>query len=196
MALMRLFTCIYLSDAALDHLELAVSGLGDSKRAGTQQLRWVPREQRHITLAFHGQVPDGSVPEFVALVGAGVVDVEPFEVSLSGGGSFSGRTLFTGVADGLAPLRALALIVEDAAEQTGFRVDSRAGGRPHLTLARAGVRRGVFPLDDWAHALALYRGPLFAVDQIHVVESELGKGRGGGPLHRTIATVPLGHYQG
>jgi len=197
MALMRLFTCIYLSDDALDHLDLAVSGLDVSPgRVANSQLRWVPREQRHITLAFHGNVPDGAVQDFINLLTDLVVEVEPFEVSLSGGGSFSGRTLWTGIADGMPAVRALALIAEDAASQAGFRADTRAGGRPHLTLARTGGRRGTHPLDAWAHALALYRGPSFAVDEIHVVESELGKGRSGGPLHQTVAAIPLGHYQG
>lgn len=214
---MRLFTCIYLSDDAIDHLELAISGLGDlntqepvtftpqhsgghrrrgseSRHSGDQRLRWVPREQRHLTLSFHGEVPEGAVPDYVDFLNAAAVEVEPFEVSLSGGGSFSGRTLFTGVADGLDEVRALAVITEDAAAQAGFRPDQRAGGRPHLTLARAGARRGGFPLDAWAHALALYRGPLFSVDMIHVVHSELGKGRAGGPLHHTVAAIPLGRY--
>jgi 2'-5' RNA ligase len=43
----------------------------------------------------------------------------------------------------------------------------------------------------WAHALAVYRGPAWQVDTVHVVASELGAGRSGGPLHRDVAAIAL-----
>ena len=47
------------------------------------------------------------------------------------------------------------------------------------------------PLAQWAHAFAVYRGPAWEVDAVHVVASELGGGRSGGPLHRDVAALPL-----
>ena len=212
---MRLFTCVYLSEEASDHLDLALGGLGDFSEPGSlrrrhgsresgksggrnvrdQRLRWVTKEQRHVTLAFHGEVPDGALPDYVNALDANLGEIEPFDIMLSGAGSFGGRTLWAGVAEDVDSIRKLSAQVELAAADAGFRPDHRAGGRPHLTLARTSSRNADFPLDAWAHAMALYRGPMFTVTEVCVVRSELGKGRSGGPLHSPAAIVPLGHYQ-
>ena len=41
-------------------------------------------------------------------------------------------------------------------------------------------------LDDHAHALAIYTGPEFAVDEVLLLESHLGKGRSGGPKYDVV----------
>lgn len=207
---MRLFTAVYPSAEASAHLDLALASLGGPAVADPGPgLRWVPKEQRHVTLAFHGEVPDGAVPGYVEALRAGLAEVEPFDVVLAGGGTFSGRTLWAGVGAGADGLRALAARVEEAAAEAGLRADDRAGGRPHLTLARASTSRApqhgpanrggtrrrfedVAPFGSWAHALAVYRGPSWEVDEVHVVASDLGAGRSGGPLHRDVAVLPLG----
>ncbi len=207
---MRLFTAVYPSPEASAHLDLALGSIGGSAVADPGPgLRWVPKEQRHVTLAFHGDVPDGAVPGYVEALGAAIGEIRPFDVALAGGGSFGGRTLWAGVGEGVDGLRALASAAADAAAEAGFRADDRAGGRPHLTLARASASRtrprtlpnrggtrpplaDTTPLGSWAHALAVYRGPVWEVDEVHVVASTLGAGRSGGPLHDAVAVLPLG----
>lgn len=204
---MRLFTAVYPSPEASAHLDLALAAIGGPAVSDPGRgLRWVPAEQRHVTLAFHAEVPDGAVPDYVAALRGALAGTAPFEVTLAGGGSFGGRTLWAGVGDGVVGLRELAAAVADAAEQTGVRAENRAGGRPHLTLARVGARassprsRGGrttrarddgAPLTSWAHALAVYRGPAWTVGAVHVVTSVLGAGRSGGPLHEDVDVVVL-----
>ncbi|ACZ30351.1 2'-5' RNA ligase [Xylanimonas cellulosilytica DSM 15894] len=212
---MRLFTAVYPSPEASAHLDLALGAIGGAAVADPGAgLRWIPQEQRHVTVAFHGEVPDGAAPGYVADLEAAVAQIEPFDVVLAGGGSFGGRTLWAGVADGVAGLRALSAAAEEAAATAGFRADDRAGGRPHLTLARVSSSRGLpnrglsnrggprrpvgrsdgaAPLAAWAHALAVYRGPAWTVEAVHVVASVLGAGRSGGPLHDDVAVLALGH---
>jgi 2'-5' RNA ligase len=205
----RLFTAVYPSAEASAHLDLALGGVGGAAVADPgASLRWVPQEQRHVTLAFHGEVPEGAAPGFVADLRAELAQERPFDLALAGGGSFGGRTLWVGVGEGLDGLRTLAAAVERAAAAAGFRADDRAGGRPHLTVARSFVPRGrdrvdrgrsrgprsrddVSPLVAWARALAVYRGPAWRVDAVHVVASRLGQGRSGGPLHEALAVLPL-----
>jgi 2'-5' RNA ligase len=96
-------------------------------------------------------------------------------------------------------LRACAAAARDAAVELGLRGEDRAGGRPHLTLARASTARGrgqrhIAPLDAWAHALAVYRGPAWQVTEVRVVHSTLGAGRSGGPLHEEVARIRLNSY--
>jgi 2'-5' RNA ligase len=249
---MRLFTAIYPSAEALDHLDLALASIGGVTVVDAGPgLRWVPKEQRHVTLAFHGEVPDGRVPGFVESLDAALAPAHPCHIALAGGGSFSGRTLWAGVGEGVAALRLLAATVEAVAADAGFRADDRAGGRPHLTLARASASRGQPPqgrqsrnqlsrgqsskgqtskgqsskgqgsrdrapapgqrrerdgfssrgsgrgdaagelLDVWAHALAIYRGPVWEAAEVCVVASRLGAGRSGGPLHENVARILL-----
>ncbi|MDR2703613.1 MAG: 2'-5' RNA ligase family protein, partial [Cellulomonadaceae bacterium] len=175
---MRLFTCIYPSETALAHLDLALVNLPDMATAAfeseianfdgpsatqfsrgqfsrdqfssgqrgrghrggkesrprggrssqDQKLRWVPPEFRHITLAFHGDVPEGAVPDYLGELRNAVQDFEPFEARLSGSGAFSGRTLWTGVSgsEGLSQLKSLSTLVAEAAVEASLRSDNRA----------------------------------------------------------------------
>lgn len=175
---MRLFSAVYPSPESLTHLDGALGGVGGPAVAdpGTG-LRWVPREQRHVTLAFHGEVPDGAVDGYVDALGDAVADVGPFDLALAGSGTFSGRTLWVGVGGDVDALRSLARRVDDAAADAGVSGTDRVAGRPHLTVARASAsvvgadrarerrrrRRGepeqepASPFGRWAHALAVYR---------------------------------------
>jgi 2'-5' RNA ligase len=204
----RLFTAVYPSEEALRHLDLALGGVGGPSVVDPGVgLRWLPREQRHLTLAFHGEVPDGAVPGYVRALSSALTEVAPFDVALAGSGSFGGRTLWVGVGDGIDGLRRLGAAVDDAASSSDVPTNDRAGGRPHLTVARASLARlpnrngnrrprgragdDGSPLVPWARALMVYRGPAWHVDAVHVVASELGKGRSGGPLHHDLAVLPL-----
>lgn len=208
---MRLFTAVYPSEAALSSLDLAVAELA------TSSLRWVPREQRHVTLAFHGEVPDGAVDDYAAELEVELGQLGCFEANLAGGGSFGGRTLWTGIGTGAARMRALSEAANQAAACAGIREDFRAGSRPHLTLARARAGQGDGPrrggrghrarprtserdaaspaIADLARALAIYQGPVWLVSEVAVVASQLGAGPHGGPLHRTVASVAISQPQ-
>jgi len=210
----RLFTAVYPSEAALGSLDLAVAKLPSSS------LRWVPREQWHVTLAFHGEVPDGAVDDYAAQLQNVLAGIRSFDAALAGGGSFGGRTLWTGIGVGAAQMRTLSQATNEAAAAAGIREDHRAGSRPHLTLARVrtgqgdrnrrgdrggrgdrsrhsgrGGHNGVDSspaIADLARALAVYQGPTWLVGEVGIVASKLGAGPHGGPLHHRIAAVELG----
>ncbi|WP_344249420.1 RNA 2',3'-cyclic phosphodiesterase [Isoptericola hypogeus] len=211
---MRLFTAVYPSAEASAHLDLALGGVvGSALDDPGRGLRWVPAEQRHVTLLFHGDVPDGAVPGYVDGLAAALRDADAFDLALAGSGSFGGRTLWVGLSGAVDPLRGLAGLAEESAADAGLPAADRAAGRPHLTVARAtlraaserrrvdGARGGTrrprggqeepSPLASWARALAVYRGPAWHVDAVHVVSSELGAGRSGGPKHEDVAVLPL-----
>ncbi|WP_367179064.1 2'-5' RNA ligase family protein, partial [uncultured Corynebacterium sp.] len=88
----------------------------------------------------------------------------------------------------------------------------RSGGRRPAGVGGAGGRRGQgrgdhsrggrdgsrpaghpesFLLDDLVRALSVYEGPSWRATEIELVQSRLGEGRSGGPLHEVVATVPL-----
>ncbi|MBB5848503.1 2'-5' RNA ligase [Micrococcus endophyticus] len=182
----------------LDHLEPALDGVRD--RAG-RALRWTDPEQRHLTLAFHPEVPAGAVDDVVADAGRIAAGHAPLDLHLAGAGEFSHRTLWVGVGGQVRQLGAL------LAEPWLADDDGRDRRRAHLTVARVsgaaprprGRRRGeprppapaTVLLAEAVHALTVYRGPQWTADGVEVVASRLGEGRSGGPLHEVLATVPL-----
>ncbi|MFD1504075.1 RNA 2',3'-cyclic phosphodiesterase [Georgenia yuyongxinii] len=213
---MRLFVALPLPAAVQEHLDLAVSALTDGApdapdgpggRGGPRPVRWVPEEQRHITLAFFGEVPDGAAPGIQAALAVALGAFGPLRLRLRGAGVFSRRTLWVGVQedqygaepgeigpDGARTDRLLTLMArcEDVGEDF-TRMERRDRHRAHVTLARLSARRPELDeLAGRAHALSVYEGPPWRATHAELVSSRPGAGRSGGPLYEVVGTIPLG----
>ena len=140
-------------------------------------LRWIPVERWHLTVAFYGEVPDESL--------TGVIEKTerklsrrplpgPIELSFSGSGQFSRRALWIGVDGDLDRLRALAKSV--TTDQRPYR--------PHLTVARL---RGGQDATRAAAVLSSYAGPPWRSDEVHLVRSFLGPR----PRYETVNRWPV-----
>lgn len=206
---MRLFAAVQPPVDVLDHLEGALVAVrGGGARTGRQDvLRWTDPEDRHVTVAFFGEVPEGYLDDVATALDDVAADHPPFEALLRGAGLFDGRTLWIGCGgEGWGPLMADAGRVGE--QLLGRREDRRS--RAHLTVARArggarpgargSGRRGGSPETGGetggdpaalAHALALYSGPTWTVAELTLVRSRLGEGPGGGPLHDVVHRFPL-----
>jgi 2'-5' RNA ligase len=137
-------------------------------------LRWVPPERWHLTLAFYGEVPDekaGGTAEILARRLAGHTAVE---LRLRGAGQFGRRALWLGLAGDVPALRRIARAV--AFERRPYR--------PHLTVARL---RGSVDAGPAAEALSAYEGPPFVATSVRLVRSRLGPS----PTYENIAAVAL-----
>jgi 2'-5' RNA ligase len=127
-------------------------------------LRWIPVERWHLTLAFYGEVPDESLAGVVAMVERKLSRRPlsgPVELRFSGSGQFSRRALWVGVDGDVDGLRALAKSVNT----------DRRPYRAHLTVARL---RGGQDATRAAEVLSSYAGPLWTADAVHLVRSFLG----------------------
>ena len=113
--------------------------------------RWARVEGLHVTLKFIGEVPDAKLPEIFKALAA--VHGSPFEVKFENVGFFpspkSPRVFWIGVHAGAA-LPQLAESVSGAVETAGIAREDKTYS-PHLTLARAGFKKG---LDQNLKALA------------------------------------------
>lgn len=185
---MRLFSCLRLSPAAVDHLATTIDPL---RASAGRQLRWTPTEQWHITTGFYGDQPGGHCDDIGHLLAAIAATTPPLRLHLHGAGSFSAANLWMGIGGDTAELAALA-------GACSLGLDERPRFRGHVTVAYAARTGPVRPaertqyLHEAVHALSIYRGPEFRVDSLELVASELGKGKSGGALHTIVQAWPLG----
>jgi len=164
---MRLFAAVVPPAEVLDALEVFV----EPRRDADPVLRWVQRENWHLTLAFFGDVPEARLEPLVQALAA--VRGQPFPLVLHGAGVFpdpaAARVLYRAVSDGSAELSALSRRVRTAADRVGVPSDN-AKHRPHLTLARA---RRPSQLTRWLRVVDSFPSSSFTVGEFALVRSEL-----------------------
>jgi len=180
----RLFVALMPPADALDEVAAAVAAVQPSAPDG---LRWTPREQWHLTLAFLGEVPAELLPAVHSAGAAAVRPVGPLRVA--GAGRFGDRVLWAGMAGDRPSLVDLAARLVAALRAAGIDVDDRPY-RPHLTLARS-VRGGAPDLRPTVAALADFRGRSWQPDAVRLMHSRLGAGPGRHALHEQLACWPL-----
>jgi 2'-5' RNA ligase len=204
----RLFAAVRPPADVLDHLDLALRVVRAGARGDDRSspVRWTAEENRHLTVAFYGEVPGGGSDDLAHGLARVAEEVEPFELRLRGAGVFSHRTLWVGASGDVDAMNRLSARAVDAGADVGTRPDERVRSRPHLTVGRVDpsarpTRRSRRRPDDeppsaqidaLVRALAVYEGPAWTVEELLLVESEPGAGRGGGPLYTTVDGWRLG----
>jgi RNA 2',3'-cyclic 3'-phosphodiesterase len=172
---MRLFVAL---DIPPD-VRARISAFAERVRPLSPGARWARVEGLHVTLKFIGEVPDARVSEITRALS--VIKAEPFPVKFDSLGFFpspkSPRVFWIGVQGGAA-LPQLAAAVNDSQSSIGIPREDKAYS-PHLTLARAGFRRG---LDQNLKALTslLTTEPeefgAMKADEFFLYRSQLGRG--------------------
>lgn len=141
----RLFTGLEVPRRVADQLAMLQSGL--------HGVRWIDRDDFHITLRFVGDVDNGVARELVSALDR--VKRSPMRLELDGLGAFGGnkpRSVFARIKPN-ADLTALQSEQERICQRLGLRPERR-NFVPHITLARC---RGLQP-GAVAHWLSLRSG--------------------------------------
>lgn len=161
----------------------------EPRRERDSPLRWSPQENWHLTLAFLPAVADRNLDELLERLAEVAGRRDRFELQLQGAGSFpnpaQGKLLWTGVAGDAERLARLSAGCRSAAVRAGVEVDG-SKFRPHLTLARS---NRPLELTRWLRVFDLYAGPSWTVDEIALVQSQLGAG---GSRYQVRERFPLG----
>jgi 2'-5' RNA ligase len=101
-------------------------------------LRWLPKEQLHLTLSFLGEVEASGYDRLCQVLGG--VRVPPFFLPLGGVGVFTSRNrpsiVWVGVGNGHPHLFALHRHIQDAVLSAGLEPDLKQF-HPHVTVGRA-----------------------------------------------------------
>jgi 2'-5' RNA ligase len=123
--------------AAID-LPSAITDLLVDLNPGIKGLRWVPREQMHLTLSFLENVPPEAEGRLIEKLDD--VSVPPFFLPLQGVATFSRKSrpsvVWTGVGSAHPHLFVLHRRVQDAVLAAGLEPDLKPF-RPHVTIGRA-----------------------------------------------------------
>lgn len=174
----RLFAGIELPEPVKDQLSQLERPLGGAK--------WVEDDDLHITLRFAGDIEGRAARDFMDMLGD--IEVDAFELRLSGLGTFGGnepRTLWAGI-EPCPQLETLARACDRAARHAGLP-PAQHPFKAHVTLARMRAT----PPD----AVAAYLGRIgaFRSEQFAIGAFVLFSSRpkvGGGP-YVVEATYPL-----
>jgi len=180
----RAFVAVEPPAATLD----AVQAIVDRVAPSAPDLRWLPREQWHITLQFLGAVADEDA--LVERLAAALAPLTAPTVALAGGGAFPkvarGGVLWLAVADGADALADVARAVHDATAALGHETEDRPF-RPHLTVARARRPRDHRGLVDAIGAATV--GSPWTVTEVVLYESDT---RPEGAVHHERARIAVG----
>ena len=164
-------------------LVAAISDQLDPLPTRWPQLRWTDPAGWHLTLAFLARVDAAQYRRLVENMTETAARTARFSVSLAGAGAFPaapiGRNLWLGVYDPTDALTKLASSTRRAVERAGIRApDERFTA--HLTLARVSqptdLSGQVAIVEKWGF------GP-WPVNELALVESQLGQGREGRPRY-------------
>lgn len=167
---MRLFVALAPPPEVLAHADRALTPV----RERWPEVRWVPAERWHLTLAFYGEVPDEKVAGTQRMLERRLAGHTSLELRLRGAGQFSRRAVWLGVDGEVLALRRLARAV----------TCERRPYRPHLTVGRL---RGGVDAAEAVETLAAYDGPAWVSSTVHLVRSRLGPQ----PSYDDVAVFPL-----
>jgi 2'-5' RNA ligase len=166
----RLFAAVVPPAHVLGELAAALAAAPD-----LAALRVVPEHQRHLTVAFYGEVPDSAVADLGERLRRAAARTPSLSLRLNGFGTFPtnaarARVLWAGVEGDVAELTRLAERAAAAGRRAGAQVDDRRY-RPHLTIARA--RREVADVREPLAAMHLDGMP-WTASEVVLVKSTLG----------------------
>lgn len=155
------------------------------------ELRWVPPAQRHLTLRFFEDLPEGRVADVRDAAAAAAAASPGFWLELHGVGCFptrgAAKVVWAGCSAGREALVALAGALSRELSGRGFPAEARPFA-PHLTLARSRSPRGSRAAAAAVRPEASEVLGRVRVESLVLVRSTLGSGP---PRHDVIATFPL-----
>lgn len=187
---MRIFAALIPPGAVVEHLAAFL----EPRREAGGDLRWTDAEQWHLTLAFMPQVPERAADTLVDEVAGAVRGRGPLALRLEGGGAFpnpyAAKVLWAGVESGEPARTALAKLSRGVRQAANHAGAGPEGGRfhPHVTMAR--LRRPT-EVTRWIRVLDSYAGPSWLAQEVTLVASHLGEGRGRRPRYEHLAAIPL-----
>ncbi len=170
-------------------IRIALGNLQQRLERTGANIRWVPPENIHLTLAFLGELPEEKIEPLVVALDAGVRE-KTFKLSVAGTGTFGKphypRVLWAGV----KPCPELARLQEQttaALRAVGVEFDEKPFS-PHLTLGRFKSPRNIIILRE---QLETEQGIDLGSAPVHALQLIQSKLSPDGAKYRILHRFPL-----
>jgi 2'-5' RNA ligase len=155
-------------------------------------VRWVERENLHLTLKFLGNVRDEELPGICAILDEAASQVEPFEFDISGLTSAPPmgqmRMIWAKIEEPTGRLKLLYEMLDEAFESLGYKKERRMF-HPHLTVGRVKSGRNVQQLRS---AVAAFADSEFGVQPAEEVVAYSSLLTRDGSVYTPLRAAPLG----
>ena len=158
----------------------------------TGKVRWVKRDQLHLTLKFVGDTPEESIDDVRGVMQKVASQMTPFKIFIQGVGCFPKierpRVMWVGLDGAIDKLNQLVMAVHDGLDPLGFPRDKK-DFHPHITMARAKYPQKKTP--DISSFLNTSYDPIpFRIEKIQFISSELFPN---GPVYTILGTHFFGN---
>lgn len=186
---MRAFLAVDLDDSILDALG-EVRGQLDDPAA---KIKWVARDNQHVTMQFLGDVADDAIGEICKVAGQAAGRIEPFDFEVKGVTCVPPsprqlRMIWAMIADGSGGLARLHDELSSKLTSLGFEPEKRAF-KPHLTLARI---KHIGDDNMMRQAAEAYASAEFGLQRATELVAYSSKLAPDGPIYTALAHMPLG----
>ncbi|MFO7819773.1 MAG: RNA 2',3'-cyclic phosphodiesterase [Halanaerobacter sp.] len=184
----RIFIAVNLDDIVQKKLKKAQDLLRDCSLS----IKWVEKENFHITLKFLGDITNSQLIEVKDRLKKIALNISSFDIIIKGLGAFPNleqpKIIWSGVKKNKKKLISLHQAIEEQMLDLGFGAEKH-DYTPHITLGRVRKREDNYDLvsdkiKDFSFEINAHQ----IVDRIAVVKSELTPQ---GPIYSTVAEFEL-----
>ena len=158
----------------------------------TGKVRWMKRDQLHLTLKFVGDTPEESIDDVLGVMQKVAIQMTPFKIFIQGVGCFPKierpRVMWVGLDGGISKLNQLVTAVHDRLHPLGFPREEKEF-HPHITMARAKYPQKKTP-DISSFLNTTYEPIPFRIEKIQFISSELFPN---GPVYTILGTHFFGN---
>jgi 2'-5' RNA ligase len=155
-------------------------------------VKWVQPANIHLTLLFLGEVDSRELPAICRAVQNTVADHNGFSITVEGAGCFPNarrpRVLWVGIGQGQQEVVAIHDALEKPLLELGCYRREERRYTPHVTLGRIEGNAGTDALSRELAKQKAWKAGELAVDEIHVMSSEL---RSEGPIYSVLSRARL-----
>ena len=192
MSLLRAFIAVEIPSPLQLKIQESTAALRST--LGTDLVRWVPRQNVHLTLKFLGDVSPSNLDMIKQMLTAEAAQHSCFEMQTEGIGSFPNprrpRVIWIGLQAPPA-LESLQRGIESASARLGYATDEK-GFSPHLTIGRVKQNSSAAEIQHIRAALEETKIGLLGVVRVaeaHLFKSDL---QPSGSVYTKLFSAPIG----
>lgn len=189
----RLFVALKLPEPAIEEIGTFINAM---PAEASENVRWTPRENVHLTLLFLGDTSTELVPQIQDRMNEAAANSSSFTLRLGEAGAFpsyrSPKILWVGLSGEVQKLVLLQGRIEGSMRTVGFEPERRPF-RPHITVGRTarnltGKQAGDVGF-SWRRSELPEQRAVVPVSEIHLLRSHLSEG---GAKYETVFSCPVG----